>query len=63
MDEDGQMAELPKHVYMRQHQYFLTWKSSQTKLSAYPGEGSSLLLTSGEPIRTPGLPTFFDAGF
>jgi hypothetical protein len=63
MDEDGQMAKTPKHIFMIRHQYSLTWRSPLTELSAYPGEGPSLLQASGGPIRTPGSPTFFDAGF
>ena len=63
MDEDGQMAIPPKQVFMIRLQYLFTWRFPRTELSVYPGEGSSPLQASGGPIRTPGSPTFFDAGF
>lgn len=63
MDRDGQMAKPLKHGLVKPDQFSITWRSPLIELPASPGEGSSPRQASGGPIRTPGSPTYFDAGF
>ncbi len=57
------MTKPSKQGFVKRPQYSFTCRSPLTELPAYPGEGSSPLQASGGPIRTPGSPTYFDAGF